>query len=217
MKAVLFDLDGTLLDSLEDIADAANSSLAAKGFKTHPFDEYNYFVGDGLLTLIQRIVPKGTSEGTIAECCKLFAVHYKQCWHNKSKIYKGIEVLLNSLSENNIQLGVLSNKPDEFTQEVVKYYFKENLFSYISGQKEGVDKKPSPAGVYLAAESLNLSTNDIVFVGDTSVDMQTGKNADIFTIGVSWGFRPVDELKNHGADLIVNEPKEITNYVLSTI
>ncbi len=215
MKGIIFDLDGTLLNSLEDIADAANYALNQEGLPPHKLDEYNYFVGNGLKVLIKRIVPEGTAESTILDCYNNFISQYKENWNRKSRPYKNITTMLATLQDNDIKLAVLSNKPDLCTRKVVTHYFGDYNFEYVAGQKEGVKKKPDPAGALEALKQLGLPREEVVFVGDSSVDMQTGKNCQLFTIGVSWGFRPISELIEYQADLIVNTPQEIIDYVLS--
>lgn len=212
-KSILFDLDGTLLDSLDDLADAVNSVLLNRGFPVHPTEAYRFFVGDGLFPLIQRAVPIGISEDVVRKCCEEFAFFYNKCWHTKSTLYSGIMEMLLELSREGVILGILSNKPDGFTQTIVKHFFPNNPFGYVAGHKEDIAKKPDPAGALYAAQRLGVLPEATFFVGDTAIDIQTGKNAGMKTIGVTWGFRPETELLANNADKIVYSPKEIIDYV----
>jgi phosphoglycolate phosphatase len=208
-KALLFDLDGTLLNTLDDLADTANAALASLHYPVHPTDSYRYFVGDGLRILIKRIVPAACSEQQLAECENIFKRMYALHWADKSRPYEGIEAMLSGLQKRGHKLAVLSNKPDDFTGMCVKKFFPADMFVCVQGQREDIPKKPDPAGALRIAERLEMKPADILYVGDTATDMQTGKRAGMMTAGVSWGFREIDELLKNGADYIVGHPWEI--------
>lgn len=215
IKTIIFDLDGTLLDTLEDLADASNKVLRMHGYPGHPTQEYNIFVGDGLQTLITRITPDSASEEDIAECCRTFMQVYAEQWDNKTKPYQGIPDMLRSLKERGRRCCVLSNKPHTFTLDCTQRFFEVDCFDHVFGQREGVPRKPDPAGCFELAKITDTPIDQCVYVGDTSVDMQTGKGSGMFTIGVTWGFRKKEELLENGADLIVDRPEEIVDYVVS--
>lgn len=215
LKVIIFDLDGTLLDTLEDLAETCNLVLAECGYPGHGVEAYKYFVGDGLRVLMERITPDDVSEAGLDHCCDLFDQRYAQLWDKRSRPYPGVPAMLRELAQTGVQLAVLSNKPDHFTRTCVDSFFPEQHFSVVFGQREGVEKKPDPAGALEIARLLNAHPAECVYVGDTSVDMQTGKAAGMFTIGVLWGFRDIDELQRNNADMIIKRPMEIVEYVVS--
>lgn len=208
-KASLFDLDGTLLNTLDDLADSGNAALESLNYPVHPKDSYRYFVGDGMRTLIERIMPAQSSDGQIRECEDVFKKHYALHWADKSCLYQGIEKMLSDLSRLGQKLAILSNKPDEFTRLCAKRFFPEGCFAWVQGQLDKVPKKPHPQGALLVARKLNLLPAEILYVGDTATDMRTGKGAGMTTVGVLWGFREIGELEENGADYIVSHPREI--------
>ncbi|SHO45382.1 HAD family hydrolase [Desulfopila aestuarii] len=214
-KTVIFDLDGTLLDTLEDLAYAGNAVLAECGFPQHPVDKYKYFVGDGMRVLMERIAPSTCTPEKIDQCCTIFNRIYGECWHRRTTLYPGIENMLKRLREKGVRLAILSNKPHQFTTVCVDRFFPGQRFDLVFGQRENVKKKPDPAGAFEIAAKLDVQPADCVYVGDTAVDMQTGKSAGMFTIGVLWGFRTFDELRENNADLIVDHPMEIVDHVIS--
>lgn len=210
IRGVIFDLDGTLLDTLEDLADAANATLAHFDFPGHPTSAYRYFVGDGLSILIKRILPEqNRSQAEISACMEIFLKVYGQHWDVKSKPYVGILEMLQQLQHAGLQLGILSNKPHAFTQLCVQRYFPKNTFAFVYGQREGTPKKPDPAGALEIATLMNLQPREIAYVGDTATDMRTGNDAGMFTVGVIWGFRDRQELENNKANMIITHPSEI--------
>ena len=212
-KGVIFDLDGTLLDTLKDLADAANAALAHFGYPEHHQDEYRYFVGEGLKTLTKRILPDSASgEEAIIRYMKKFGEVYKENWKNHSKPYPGIPEMLAHLKDKDLQLAVLSNKPHEFTKICVEEFFEKDLFSFVFGQRDGIPKKPDPAGAVELARRMGLASDEIVYVGDTATDMQTGNSAGMKTIGVRWGFRDRRELEENNAWKIATAPEEIVRY-----
>jgi phosphoglycolate phosphatase len=208
-KAAFFDLDGTLLNTLDDLADSANAALMSCHFPVHPTDSYRYFVGDGMRTLIERILPAGSSEKNILECEDIFKKTYGAHWADKTCIYQGVEAMLTNLRSMRRKLAVLSNKPDEFTRMCVQKYFPSDWFDCVRGHCNDVPKKPDPAGALIIVEKLGLQPEDILYVGDTATDMKTGKRAGMKTAGVLWGFREIVELEENGADYIVGTPQEI--------
>ncbi len=209
-RAVLFDLDGTLLDTLDDLADAANRVLASQGMPVHPVEEYKYFVGDGLATLVERIVPAGQrDEETLRRIIDAFRQDYGAHWQVKSRPYEGVVEMLTGLQERGIRFGVLSNKPHDFTQLCVQRMLAGFSFSPILGQREGVPKKPDPAGALEAAALLDTPAREILYCGDTSVDMKTATGAGMTAVGVLWGFRDEKELAVSGADYLIRHPGEI--------
>ena len=216
IRGVIFDLDGTLLDTLEDLVDAANATLAHFGFPGHSPAAYRYFVGDGLMTLIERIVPReNRSQPEIAACMDIFLQLYEQGWDVKSRPYVGIVEMLQQLRQAGLQLGVLSNKPHAFTQLCIQRFFAADIFDFVFGQREGVPKKPDPAGAMEIAELMQLQPQQILYVGDTATDMQTGNRAGMSTMGVLWGFRERQELFENKAETIVTHPLEIVSHVNS--
>ena len=208
-KATLFDLDGTLLNTLDDLADTANAALRQLRHPEHPVDSYRYFVGDGLRTLVERIMPGDCREKQVSECERLFKEVYAIHWADKTCPYPGIMAMLSGLRGMGMMLAILSNKPDDFTRMCVKRFFPADTFSSVAGQRAGIAKKPDPAGALITAEKLGIECNDILYVGDTATDMQTGKRAGMRTAGVLWGFREIAELEKNGADFIVSHPREI--------
>jgi phosphoglycolate phosphatase len=208
-KASLFDLDGTLLNTLDDLADTANSALAQFGYPPHATEKYRYFVGDGMRTLIERIVPTKSSQDEIIACEEIFQKLYAQHWADKTCLYDGIEEMLAGLQNLGMKLAILSNKPDEFTRMCVQRYFPSVYFSCVQGQLDKIPKKPHPQGALMIARKLELAPGAILYVGDTATDMKTGKGAGMTTAGVLWGFRELGELIQNGADYIVGHPREI--------
>ena len=211
-KLFIFDLDGTLLNSLIDIAEAVNEVLTRFDLPTHPLEAYNYFVGKGIRVLAERALPHDFDQKKFPEFLAQVEAEYAQRQTRKTKPYEGILSMLHMLVEKNCKLAILSNKPDDFTQMVVKHFFAEVPFSVVLGAREEVPKKPDPDGVYEILESLSVAVSEAAFIGDTATDMQTAKNANLFAIGVSWGFRKREELEANGANVIIDYPEEILSF-----
>lgn len=210
-KLVIFDLDGTLVNSLEDLGNACNSALERFGYPTHPMDSFRYFVGDGVPMLIHRALPEGErSEENIARVKAVFDEIYGRNYNVCTRPYDGITELLDKLKAEGILIAVASNKPDNFTQTIVTSMFGDT-FSYVSGKKEGFEKKPDPQIALHIMEKLGVSPKDVLFAGDSSVDMQTAHNAGCDCIGCVWGFRTLQELTDNKATYIANSPIDIFN------
>ena len=212
IKAVIFDLDGTLLDTLEDLANACNYALRSCGYKEHAVKDYVRFVGSGRYILMKRILPEEdkNNEEAIEKVLKLFDEYYGEHMHDTTKPYDGIYELIKKLKIKNIKLAVVSNKPDEFAGETVNRYFG-NEFEITYGQRPNHAVKPDPKTVYEVMEYLNVTKEECIYVGDSDVDMKTAQNAGVKSIGVAWGFRGEEELKSAGADYIIRTPQELVN------
>ena len=211
LRAVLFDLDGTLLDTLEDIGRSANDSLREGGFPPHPIDSYRNFIGDGVAVLFQRALPPASADdpGIVAKCVAAFARIYDAGWDVASRPYPGIAGLLDALRDRAIPMGVLSNKPDVFTRKCVGRFLSAWPLAPVFGQREGVPRKPDPAGANEAAAAMGVAPAEVLYLGDSSVDMLTATRAGMFAVGAAWGFRSVEELEAHGARAIVRHPSEV--------
>jgi len=204
-SAVLFDLDGTLLDTLADIAIAANAVLEEIGLPTHPVEAYRQFIGEGVPMLFQRAA--GAADPALLDrCVGRFREVYGQAWNVRTHPYDGVPELLDELTARGPALAVLSNKPDVFTRLCVEHYLGRWPFRVVLGSREGVPRKPDPAGALEAAALLGLDPAAIVYLGDTAIDMRTARGAGMHPVGVSWGFRPVAELLDAGAAQIIDRP-----------
>lgn len=209
-KAVLFDLDGTLLDTLADIGDAANRALVANGFPAHPPDAYRYFVGDGIVMLMTRALPEGAREQkTIDTCLESLREAYRAGWNVKTRPYEGIPAMLDSLAERGLKMAVLSNKPQEFTRLCVDDLLSQWRFDPVFGKRDGVPRKPDPAGAMEIARHLGVEPAEILYLGDTAIDMETARAAGMYGVGACWGFRPAEELLEGGARVLVKHPVEV--------
>ncbi len=213
MKAIIFDLDGTLLNTLEDLADAGNRILSEAGLPVHPVENYKYFVGDGLATLIFRILPEDMrNDEQVQRMAMVFREVYAKNWNAKTKVYAGIEALLNGLQEKDVSMNVLSNKPHDFTRICVQEFLGSWTFAQVLGNREGIAKKPDPAGALEIAEKLDLAPEDIIYLGDTATDMQTAVAAGMYPVGALWGFRTAKELKENGAARLVEDPEKVLEF-----
>lgn len=214
-KAVIFDLDGTLLDTLEDLANACNYALKDSGLKTHEIEKYKRFVGDGRFKLIERIISKeDNTEELFNKVLKLYDEYYLEHMVDETKPYDGICNLLDELIDLDIKLCVVSNKPHEFTEKMVKKYF-ENRIHIAYGQRPNYKTKPDPETIFEVIQTLGIGKEECIYVGDSNVDMQTAKNAGVVSIGVSWGFRGRQELEEVGADFVVDNVSELRNTILA--
>ncbi len=214
-KAVIFDLDGTLLNTINTIEYYCNTALEKYGFNPVPVDKYKHFVGNGAKLLIERAMSY-TREWTDDEFEKVFALYnelYDADTLYLTAPYNGIVDMLKSLKEQGYKTAVLSNKPHFATVDVVNKIFGDDIFDIVRGGMDGVPLKPDPTAVFEIMKELNVSEEEVVFVGDTKVDIATGKNAGLFAIGVLWGFRDEAELTAAGADVIIDDAKEILNIV----
>lgn len=211
-KTVIFDLDGTLLDSIEDIASSMNKVLESLQLPTHKIEDYKHFVGGGVDILVENALNNQSKE-IKDEVIKRFKIEYDGKLHSKTLPYDGIYELLDELKKLDINLAVLSNKPHEFTVSYVNHFFKNYNFKEIHGQKKDVPKKPDPKAALDIVKCLDSSCENTYFIGDTKIDMQTAKSANMKAIGVLWGFRDEKELRENGADFIVKEPLEIINII----
>ncbi|MGA0369178.1 MAG: HAD family hydrolase [Kiritimatiellia bacterium] len=210
-SAVLFDLDGTLVDSLQDIAASMNQVLTRRGFPEHPVEAYRFFVGDGMEMLARRCLPAETdiSCSLIEDLVREMKETYATQWRNHPDPYPGIREMLRGLTRAGLRLGVFSNKPESFTREMVFHVFGEEIFETVRGAREGVPVKPAPDGARAILAAWGLKPEQVLYVGDTNTDMATGKNTGMFTVGVTWGFRDRQELEAGGADGVVDHPDEI--------
>ena len=209
-KVILFDLDGTLLDTLEDLGNSVNRVLAKKGFPTHDLDRYRYFVGDGALMLITRALPKQKRKNDVIQACiDAFQLDYSQNWKVKTRLYDGIAEMLDELVTRNLKLAVLSNKPHIFTKQSVDHLLSNWRFEIVLGQRDAVPRKPSPEGALEIAKHLNAKPENVLYLGDSAVDMQTAVAAGMFPAGVLWGFRSMKELQDAGAKTLIEQPSEV--------
>lgn len=209
-KAAIFDLDGTLLDSLEDLAYSTNLALQRFGFPCHEVEKYKYFIGDGVYTLICRTVPQeGGNEEVLQACVKAMKEEYSKRWDDKTKPYDGISELLEKLNKKQIKKAVLSNKPDEFTKIIVERFFGVTSFHSVLGERTGIPKKPDPTGAVETARILEVKPEECLYIGDTNVDMLTAKRAGMFCVGVLWGFREREELVANGAQALIEHPLDL--------
>jgi len=208
-KAVLFDLDGTLLDTIDDIGDALNRVLEQNGFPTHTIDAYSRFVGDGAANLIIRALPEDKRTDTIIRpCLDAFLEDYSKDWNVKTRPYDGIPELLGSLTARGLKMAVLSNKPHKYTKQCLDGFLSDWNFDVVFGQRDDVPKKPDPAGALEIAEKLNISPSDFLYLGDTETDLKTSIAAGMFPVGVLWGFRSTEELQDNGAKVLIKSPLE---------
>jgi phosphoglycolate phosphatase len=213
-KSVIFDLDGTLLNTLEDIAVSANCVLRGRGFGTHPLDAYRYFVGSGATELMIRALPPGKRDKElILDCVEAFRIEYRRNWNIKTRPYNGVLELLAHLAEKRVRIAVLSNKPHKFTALCVRQYFAGYDFAAVLGEGEGVPLKPDPSGALEITRRLGIPPAEFVFVGDTGIDMETAVRAGMFPLGALWGFRPEKELIESGAVETITRPMDMLLFV----
>ncbi len=209
-KAVLFDLDGTLLNTLDDLADSMNDVLRHFGFPAHPVPAYKYFVGDGLEKLVYRAVPEDRrDEATLAACLAAMRQDYDRRWADKTAPYDGIPELLDGLAALGLPMTVFSNKPDEFTRVMVARLLPRWRFEAVFGARPGVPKKPDPAVPLEMAQRLQVPPAEWLYLGDTNTDMRTARAAGMYPAGVLWGFRPAEELLESGAQVLVEKPGDV--------
>lgn len=207
-RLMIFDLDGTLLNTLEDLTDSVNYVLWKHGFPERTLEEVRGFVGDGIHKLLERSVPEGTAPFMVEECFKDFIPYYKAHCADKTRPYDGIPELLDRLRENGVKTAVVSNKADYAAKELCARYFP-GMFDEVVGERVGIHRKPSPDSVNEVIRLLGVPKEETVYIGDSDVDVQTAKNAGIAGIFVAWGFRGEAFLRESGAENIVNSPDEI--------
>ncbi len=213
-KIIIFDLDGTLLDTIADLATATNQALSLFGYPIHETDAYRFFVGNGINKLFERALPEGArSEENIQKIRSEFIPFYNLHNADLSRPYPGIPALLNTLQEKGMKIAVASNKYQEATRKLVHQFFPDIDFIEVLGQREGVPSKPHPQVVFEIMEKAGVNASETVYVGDSCVDMQTGKNAGVTTIGVSWGFRPRTELESYQPDFIADRAADILQFL----
>ncbi|MFC2158592.1 HAD family hydrolase [Acidobacteriota bacterium] len=210
LKAIIFDLDGTLLNTLDDIADSMNCVLEENGFPIHAVEKYKYFVGDGITALVKRAIPVENRDGNTLRSLEIrMREIYKVRWNLKTRPYEGIPELLNGLKDRGVPMSILSNKPDEYTQLTVQKYLGEWPFKVVLGSKSDLPKKPAPHGVLAISQVLGVNPQECAYVGDMDIDMKTALAAGMNPIGVYWGFRTEEELIENGALFVFERPEDI--------
>ncbi len=213
-KIVIFDLDGTLLDTLKDLTDSTNYAICEYGFKQRTIEEIRNFVGNGVYKLIERAIPEGISNPNYKNCVVSFKSHYEKNMYNKTKPYSGIIQMLEVIKRSGIKVAVVSNKFDLAVKELCSKYFPE-LIDFAAGENEalGIRKKPAPDTVLHVLKQFNFSSKEAIYVGDSEVDIQTAANSEMECISVSWGFKDRDFLISNGAKIIVDNPEDILLYL----
>lgn len=209
-RAVLFDLDGTLLDTLEDLAVTLNAVLAGNGFPTHTLEECRLMVGFGMKALVRSGLPEhARMDGIVEPLFREMQERYASHWNVHSKPYDGIAGLLDAIDGMGLKKAILSNKPDRFTQLCAEELLAPWQFDVVMGHHDGIAHKPDPQGALLVAERLGMDPKEILYVGDSGIDMKTAVAAGMYPLGVLWGFRPGEELRATGAAAVVSSPDEI--------
>lgn len=215
VKAAIFDLDGTIVDTLESIALAGNRMLIECGLEAIEKEKYKYFAGDGADTLVERVL-RSAGDKDLAYFEKAKSIYKRLFEENcvyKVIAFEGMKETLEEMKHRNIKIAVLTNKPHERAITVLNATFGENFFDLVIGQKEGFPKKPDPKGAILIAQTFQIKPEDCIYIGDTDVDMQTGNRAGMFTIGVLWGFRTKEELEENKAKAIISAPIQLLDFI----
>lgn len=215
-KAVVFDLDGTLLDTIEDLTDSMNAALARMGYPGKTIEESKKLVGDGLKTFVRRALPAEAADdpAAIARLKDLMRAEYRVRDAVKTRLYEGIPELLDALNRREIPMVVLSNKPHDATLAVMAKFFSRWRFRVIYGARDGVPVKPDPSAALEIARKLDIAPVEIAYVGDTNTDMLTANAAGMFAIGALWGFRTAEELRANGAKVLIGHPLELLPFCL---
>jgi phosphoglycolate phosphatase len=210
-RAILFDLDGTLLDTLDDIADSVNAALATMGHPAHATDDYRLMIGEGVRHLASRALPRPVcdDDSAIDELLIRIRDEYAKRWNAKTKPFEGIPELLDELAARGMRTAILSNKPHEFTVISVKELLPTWRFDAIKGQRDGVPQKPDPTQAIEITEALGIDAEEFLYLGDSGVDMRTASVAGMLPVGVLWGFREREELLADGAREIISAPMDL--------
>jgi len=208
IRGLIFDLDGTLADTLATIGNAVNFALEQVGLAPHPLDEYRTMVGEGVVVLCERALGEkyqGRLEELLAAVRRRYATHLM----DGTRAYEGIPEVLGELRRQDLKMAVLSNKPHDLTRDTIEGLGMTPLFTTVLGQQDDLPRKPDPAAVHLILEEWGLKRNEVLFVGDTPTDMKTARAAGLRAVGVTWGFRGADELRAAGADVLIDHPREL--------
>lgn len=214
IKYIIFDLDGTLVNSVYDLADSVNFVLKQNGYAKHPLDSYYFFIGNGTLKLIERALPKDKrNDSEIERVHSQFAERYSKKYLNKTVPYDGIKELLVELDKRDIKYSVASNKTDIFTVQIINKLFMNNHFDVVMGKKEGNPTKPDPKIIYDILEGKSFNKSEVLVVGDSAIDIETAHNANLKAVGCLWGFRDEKELKEASADFIISYPLELIEII----
>ncbi len=209
-NAIIFDLDGTLADTIVDLADATNRSLSRLGFPQHNYEEYKFFVGKGIKNLVTQALPENKrAPECISICLEYMTEEYSHNYMDKTRLYPDIPELLNALVKRNIKMSVLSNKADLFTQKLCGKLLKDWHFEIIMGANDRFPIKPNPEAAIFIGKQMNTNPDNILYLGDTNIDMITANGAGFFPVGVTWGFRTEEELLENGAKYIIHNPMEL--------
>lgn len=214
VQAVIFDLDGTLLNSITDIAESMNEVLEKYNFPTHSIEAYKQIIGRGIDNLVIDSLPNSVTQQQYEKYFTEMREVYGKRWMLKTRPYSGINEMLGNLKKNKIKTAVLSNKPQKYTELAVNELLSNHKFDLVFGARENIPIKPHPQAANEILENLAVKPENALFVGDTSIDMKTAENAGIKSVGVSWGFRKIEELKNAGAKYIILKPEELSEFIV---
>jgi phosphoglycolate phosphatase len=214
-QAVIFDLDGTLLDTIQDLAEAMNGALTSMGYPVHDIQKYLHLIGNGIENLAMRVLPEDIkSEELVQKCVSIFRDKYSNKWVDKTRPYDGIPILLSKLKASQIIMAVLSNKLHIITEQMVQQFFGSSYFTEVRGEISGVPRKPDPAAALDIAKHISLNPEQIIFVGDSGTDMQTAVSAGMYPVGVLWGYRNAKELIEYGAKKLIDKPDELLELLI---
>lgn len=209
-KAVIFDLDGTLLDTIADLTDSMNIALNHFGFPGHDVEACKTFVGDGVEMFAFRALPENSrDQAMVAKCVALMRQEYTKRWANKTRPYNGIPQLLDALTSRYLEMAILSNKPHDSAKEMVAAILSEWRFNPVIGAQPAVPKKPDPTLANHISQELGIPPEQFLYLGDTGTDMKTAQASGMFAVGALWGFRSAEELEHAGAEVLVKHPREV--------
>lgn len=211
-QLIIFDLDGTLLNTIADLGDACNYALRKRGYSEHPLSAYNYMVGNGVHNLVQRAAPDATGE-ELEKLLNLFREYYDEHCIVKTKPYPGIKELLDTLQKKKIKLAVASNKYQSAVSKIINHYFPEIKFDAVYGERAGIPRKPDPSSIFAILNESPTLKQEVLMVGDSAIDIDTARRACVESAGVTWGFRPVSELRRAFADNIVSNTTELMEII----
>jgi phosphoglycolate phosphatase len=214
-KAVLFDLDGTLLDTLDDLAASMNGVLADEGLPTAPTEAHKFMIGDGVLNYVLRALPadRRDDQALVDRIDQAYRARYAANWANTTGAYDGVDAMLDGLLARSLRLAVLSNKPDGFTRDMVTHFLGHVPFEIVRGATDGAPLKPDPVAAVALAGQMALDPAEFLYLGDTATDMHTARAAGMFAVGALWGFRPRAELVDAGAQALIAHPMDLLRYV----